>query len=368
MALTDSFIELQTNLLADEFRGGNKTAPKEAIESLAPYLVKYPTRFMTIGGSDIGYEGKLHDYQIEEYIVANRKWQAADFHPLDRNTVDAYTKLQTVMLPDKRFMVCCVKYRTVEVRTSKVFIFNPYAKRENTIESVWGPGEKVFACRDGSSLLALSGGRVLRIGGLDPIRDSAVAGWKRPRHMILDVLKDDWKGIDLPIPFKYEMGCVVLQNGDILMTGGYTVIYDNIHGPASLDLTTRSDCYIIDHTLTKAQPTSDMINSRTDHGICLMENGNVFVCGGSNEQALVLTTCEEYNITTKTWSVLPDMPVRKYGHTCLLMDGGKIFIAGGGGQACHVTMIYDPSTKTFDRLPDYPLRDIYGFKVIPVYD
>jgi len=371
MAIVDDFIELQTCLGADEFDGARKTAPKDAIESLAEYVVKVPTRFLSIGGTNMGMWNPV--LPIMQYDLATKKWSESSFPSINIVSVGGFSSIQAVMLPGQKFMVCSVRYNLGTNKDSphlaKAFIFNPYATDPTRIFGrVWGPGEKVYACRDGASLLSLSGGRVLRLGGVNSAYDPALAAWGNPQNMIHDVKRDDWKSLELDIPLKINMACAVLQSGEILVTGGSFVEEDRIIRSPRLNLENSDQCYIIDPTLTTVRPTGSMIRKRQQHAACVMQNGHVFVCGGVNEDEQFLVTCEEYDPATGTWSILPDMPVVMIHHTCTLTKDGTIFIAGGDARPIGATMMYDPSTKDFTPLEKFPDDNIRGFKVVPFYD
>jgi len=104
---------------------------------------------------------------------------------------------------------------------------------------------------------------------------------------------------------------------------------------------------------------ADMPTART----CLSTsavNGKIYVIGGtlgSSQWYQGLSTVEEYDPATDTWTKKADMPIpRTYISTCAVND--KIYAIGGltTGAGDHVSSVeeYDPSTDTWIRKADIP--------------
>jgi hypothetical protein len=84
--------------------------------------------------------------------------------------------------------------------------------------------------------------------------------------------------------------------------------------------------YILDFQNTSLKQTSDMITSRSLHGI-VPYDGSVYVFGGSTTNIASLASSEVYKVCTEEWTGLPDMPGECY-NACATEVGGKVFITG----------------------------------------
>jgi hypothetical protein len=370
MARIEDFQVLQTNLLSDESTGEMKTAPKEAIESLAPYLVRYPTRFLSIGGDNLGLSGSIQPREIFSYDLAANKWSKSEYPPFDYKVVESGYNLQVAAISPTKFLICSILYGQYPTRYyPKAFIFDPYtADKTRQVDRIQSLGTFFFACRSGSSLLPLKNGKqLLRIGGHNAAPQPGYEDREYPENALYNIKGDDWVKVDLPIPLLTRMLSVVLEDGRILITGGVEITNGNITNDPEVDYEHAQKCRIISSDLKEATWTGDMLEPRFSHGGCVMANGNVFVCGGHGIDGSTLQSCEEYDIGNGTWSALPEMPGVMGDHTCTLIKDGKIFIAGSF-QNRFLTMTYDPATKTFTRLDDFPAASVYAYKAIPVYD
>ncbi|CAM6000928.1 unnamed protein product, partial [Sphagnum balticum] len=75
-----------------------------------------------------------------------------------------------------------------------------------------------------------------------------------------------------------------------------------------------------------------MTDERIYHGGVVLNDGSVFVCGGSygvSTAADTLATTEIYNVTTKTWAASSNMQYGRFFHTVTLLQNGTVLITGG---------------------------------------
>ncbi len=140
-------------------------------------------------------------------------------------------------------------------------------------------------------------------------------------------------------PAKLNDGRVLLTGGAHFL-GGVTDTAD-IYNPAA-------------NTMTPAAPMNSV---RWSHTATTLNNGKVLVAGGRIKWGgpfPVLTSAELYDPSTDTWTLTGSMNVPRRSHTATLLPDGRVFIAGGGDatstsaempiDSCE---IYDPSTGTF---------------------
>ncbi len=119
--------------------------------------------------------------------------------------------------------------------------------------------------------------------------------------------------------FFHNGPAILLDNGNILVTGGYTKqaeIYD--YKKNEFVLTKGKMNYIrsVGATATK------------------LNNGNVLITGGAtNEQSFESIPNEEiYNSNTGIFSKIPNMCIPRADHTAILMDNGNVLIFGGNNS------------------------------------
>lgn len=140
----------------------------------------------------------------------------------------------------------------------------------------------------------------------------------------------------------------LLQNGQVLVVGGR----DNNYTPlASAELYNPST-----GTWTT---TGSLHTARYDHTATLLQNGQVLVAGGyrmdpSTYSTIPLASAELYNPATGTWTTTGSLHTGRAFDTMTLLNNGQVLVAGGLGQAVGTTInilasaeLYTPSTGTW---------------------
>ncbi len=130
----------------------------------------------------------------------------------------------------------------------------------------------------------------------------------------------------------------LLQNGDILITGGSDT-YDNTDTPCS------NLVYLWDHsaeTITDVPPESNMNRARCGHTTTLLPDGRVVVLGGRiSTLGSSAGSGEIYN--GGQWSNLPSGPELPDLESVLLPNGTIFIMQAGSGHS----YIFDPGNLTF---------------------
>jgi WD40 repeat protein len=139
---------------------------------------------------------------------------------------------------------------------------------------------------------------------------------------------------------RYLHTATLLQNGQVLMAGGY----DGGGNP-----TTRSELY--DPTTGMFTPTGSMTTSRSYHSATLLSNGQVLFAGGNDINGITITTVELYNPATGLFTTTGSMSTARYDHTATLLPNGQVLIVGGYDPAIAgylaTAELYDPATGLF---------------------
>jgi N-acetylneuraminic acid mutarotase len=74
--------------------------------------------------------------------------------------------------------------------------------------------------------------------------------------------------------------------------------------------------------------SGSMINARFDHTATVLQNGKVLVAGGYNGSH-VISSAELYDPSTGTWTTTGSMSYIRFRHTASLLANGKVLVAGG---------------------------------------
>lgn len=96
--------------------------------------------------------------------------------------------------------------------------------------------------------------------------------------------------------------------------------------------------------------TGSLQHDRQYHTATLLQNGNVLVTGGVNNDGQTMALAELYFPATGTWSFTGSLNHDRKYHTATLLQNGKVLIAGGennDGQPMALCELYDPATGTF---------------------
>ena len=140
---------------------------------------------------------------------------------------------------------------------------------------------------------------------------------------------------------RYNSSSVVLNDGKILIIGGYTNT-----GPTN----TVEIFNPVDNTFTL---TTSMNTKRYSHMAIKLLDGRVLVTGGSDGNSN-LSSCEIYNPVNQTWTSVADTNQQSANSTLILLNDGKIIRVSGssGGWGTNQNEIYDPDLNTWNYTGD----------------
>ena len=93
--------------------------------------------------------------------------------------------------------------------------------------------------------------------------------------------------------------------------------------------------------------------------VVLPSTNTVMVCGGlCSQNTGALASCEIYDTVTGLWTSTAPMSVARYAHTATVLNNGLIFVAGGtgvNGTPLTSTELYDPTAHTWSNGPSLSL-------------
>jgi N-acetylneuraminic acid mutarotase len=156
-----------------------------------------------------------------------------------------------------------------------------------------------------------------------------------------------WRALaSLPTP-RYDLGAAMAANGKIYAIGGRDGSTQN--GEA---VGTNEEYDPVTNTWT---PRSSMPTARFGLGV-VAANGKVYAVGGAPciylASCNMLSTLEEYDPETDTWTSRPGMPTARYTLGVAATSDGKIYAIGGSDTSLSYSQlntveVFDPGTNTW---------------------
>lgn len=147
----------------------------------------------------------------------------------------------------------------------------------------------------------------------------------------------DWSAASDMSAARYGHTATLLNNGKVLVTGGY--------GGAG---TYHSSAELYDPATNTWSAAPPMSTSRTSHTATLLRNGKVLVTGGQVNNTWT-ASAEVYDPAANTWTAAPAMSAPRFAHTATLLDNGKVLVTAGSTGYADLTsaQLYDPATNTW---------------------
>ncbi len=156
---------------------------------------------------------------------------------------------------------------------------------------------------------------------------------------------------------RYDHTSTLLQNGKVLITGGFSFDADCSQLNAAPPLMSAE---LYDPSDGSFVPTGSMNEARGAHTATLLASGKVLIVGGGNTGAggpLFAgdgsATAELYDPATGTFTTTGKMSTARIGATATLLLDGRVLIAGGitssssSSPALATAELYDPITGVF---------------------
>lgn len=108
--------------------------------------------------------------------------------------------------------------------------------------------------------------------------------------------------------------------------------------------------------------------ARWRHAAEVLGKAIVVVGGLSGDERHALSRVDAYNVDTRTWTALADLPVPLYdANGATTINNSKLYVAGGqstatsaGGSCLKTLFVYDPATNSWTRKADMPERGCIG--------
>jgi hypothetical protein len=194
----------------------------------------------------------------------------------------------------------------------------------------WSESVRMNKGRAYHNLVKLQDGSILAIGGFSEMSCE-----------ILDKEYKEWTFTDsINIRKYYGQNVVSMQNGDVLVTGGYKYTSNDTTGALK-------ECELYNFYDKTWTITNRLNTGRYEHQSTLLENGRILVTGGKTiyNGVVVLNTCELFDPDSEEWTYATPMNYPRAAHSATLLEDGKVLVVGGQQNNCE---LYDPQTNQWE--------------------
>ncbi len=201
----------------------------------------------------------------------------------------------------------------------------PTAEIWDPATSSFGPAGRLFTARDGHTATLLPDGRVLVIGGWGDSVGS-VEAW--------DPETESFSPAGSLAEPRLSATGTLLPDGRILVVGGFG-------GGVPKD-----SAELWDPTSASSESGGLMGDGRAAHTATLLPDGRVLVVGGMDVDDHRLASAEIWDPATGSFEPTGSLAEGRDFHTATLLPDGRVLIAGGAG-GLHPAEVWDPATGSF---------------------
>lgn len=150
----------------------------------------------------------------------------------------------------------------------------------------------------------------------------------------------EWNEVSNSLNSRINQTTNVLNNGKILVIGGYYDVANvSLFDPVSLTWET----------------TGSLSIGRSEHQSIKLPDGRVIVMGGNCNctGTMYTTSCEIYDPATGLWEDASEMNIPRSSFKATLLDNGQILVTGGFNEQLAITSaeLYDPISNIWQMAP-----------------
>jgi len=227
------------------------------------------------------------------------------------------------------------------------------AEGEVLVDPAWttDPKMNLNQARAGHEAAPITKGRVLVAGGWNGMNYLASAE-------AYDSGLNSWKPLSQMAKDRGHHTMTVLDNGDVLVTGG-------VSGQGQFENTV--EIFSVDtETWTNKAP---MNTGRSRHTATRLGNGMVLIVGGEGSSG-VLATSQIFDPYTNGYSSAPSLSDARRNHTATLLGDGTVLVVGGHGAAGELSSaeIYHPVSKEWKKPPNALSKPRYRHTATLLFD
>jgi Galactose oxidase, central domain/Kelch motif len=176
-------------------------------------------------------------------------------------------------------------------------------------------GELIVGGRWGCTATLLNDGTVLIAGGRDS--EDVFDAFPLNDAELFNPATGTFTATGLMTQFRYEHAAALLNNGQVLLTGGFN------GNPLQ-------DAELFDPTKGSFSRTGPMGTPRAEHTATLLDDGTVLVAGGFSFVAPgYSSSAEVFDPTTNKFTPTGPMGAARFLHTATLLNNGLVLVTGG---------------------------------------
>jgi N-acetylneuraminic acid mutarotase len=210
----------------------------------------------------------------------------------------------------------------------------------NPATGAWTLTGSLHTARYYPSATLLANGQVLVVGGYWV--DSTYTPVPLASAELFNPATGAWTTTGSMNTARYQHTATLLQNGQVLVAAGYN---QNI----SLPFLTSAELY---NPSTGAWTTTGSLHTaRLYDTMTLLPNSQVLVTGGYNTTSTIniLASAELYNPATGRWTLTKSMHTARTGHAAVLLASGQVLVAAGESSSSFLTSaeLYNPASGTW---------------------
>jgi N-acetylneuraminic acid mutarotase len=182
----------------------------------------------------------------------------------------------------------------------------------------WALTGSLHVARADFTATLLQNGQVLVVGGRDTSYTPLASA------ELYNPSKGTWTSTGSLHTARYYHTATLLANGQVLVAGGYWV--DGSYTPVPL---TSAELY--NPATGRWTLTGSLHAARVQHTATLLQNGQVLVAAGYNENISppFLASAELYNPSTGAWTTTGSLHAARIYHTMTLLATGQVLVTGG---------------------------------------
>ena len=217
------------------------------------------------------------------------------------------------------------------------------AELYNPVTGTFSSAGNMIAARFWPTATLLNNGQVLIAGGADTNLSAAYTDVVASAELYNPATGNFTATGSMTGPREFH-SATLLNNGQVLIAGGV----DN-----NLDVLASAELY--DPATGTFTATGNMTTSRQYQTATLLNNGQVLIAAGApDEFGDVLASAELYDPATGIFTATPSMTSPREGHTASLLNNGQVLIAGGDDAIDYLSSaeLYDPATGNFVAAPN----------------
>ncbi len=212
-----------------------------------------------------------------------------------------------------------------------------------TLKDSWATKANMPTARLGLGVATASNGKIYAIGGYDNSNNHFLATVEE-----YDPATNIWKPKANMPTARYSLGVTTTSNGKIYAIGGNNTGDKYGHLATVQEYDPATDIW----TTKASMPTL-----RSELGVTTTSNGKIYAIGGNNGNSLA--TVEEYNPITDTWTAKANMPTARSGLAVITASNGRIYAIGGYNNNISNSILstveeYDPGTDTWTTKANMP--------------